>query len=43
MYSRKNVEPRMELSGTPTLIGNSYEDVFHPEPLEAVYYWEKMK
>ena len=42
MYSRKSVGTRMEPWGTPALTGYSCED-FHPEPLEAIYYWERKK
>ena len=38
MYSRKNVGPKIEPSGTPLLTGNLMKTNSHPEPPEAVYY-----
>ena len=42
MYSRKNVGPGMDPSGTPTLTGFSCED-FPSRTTQSHHYWEKKK
>ena len=42
IFSVKDPGSRMEPSGTPALTGYSAK-TFHPGPLEAIYYWKKVK